>query len=401
MTRHALISGASIAGPAVAHRLAANGWRTTVLERAPRLRDEGHNVDIRGAAREVVRLMGIEDDVRAANTTEVGMRFVRADGSVAAAFPQSGGTDGPTAELEILRGELGRILVEHTPDTDYRFGTRIAALDDHGDHVTATLDDGGTIDADLVVIAEGLRSRTRELVLPTALNELGMYGAYLTIPRLPSDDRWWNWHHATLGRAVHLRPDNVGTTRAMLTFMSDVRGLAELGRAELVTILRRTFADVGYAAARILDELDDAPMYFDAVGQHHTPAWSTGRVALLGDAAHCNATFGGLGTSLALIGAHVLAGEVNGADDVPAGLRRYQRSMQPYVDAAPQVRRGVLAAMNPLTSLGIRALHASAGLAASPVARRVGGLLGRNLVRVAAEEVSLPEYPTPQAPLRT
>src|SRR5262245_16664564 len=102
MTAHALISGAGIAGPALAHQLTARGWRVTVVERAPQRRDEGQNVDIRGAAREVVRRMGIDDDVRAANTGEVGTRFVRADGSAAASFPvaQSGERDGPTAELE-------------------------------------------------------------------------------------------------------------------------------------------------------------------------------------------------------------------------------------------------------------------------------------------------------------
>src|ERR1700759_3544996 len=119
---HAVIAGAGIAGPALAHQLGARGWRTTVLERFPQRRDEGQNVDVRGVAREVVRRMGLSDDIRAANTTEVGMRFVRADGSAAASFPMdaSRGSGGPTAELEILRGELARILFEHTCDTtDY------------------------------------------------------------------------------------------------------------------------------------------------------------------------------------------------------------------------------------------------------------------------------------------
>ena len=87
---HALISGAGIAGPALAHQLAARGWQTTVVERCAQRRDEGHNIDVRGAAREVARRMGIEDDIRAANTTEVGMRFVNADGSAAASFPMTG-----------------------------------------------------------------------------------------------------------------------------------------------------------------------------------------------------------------------------------------------------------------------------------------------------------------------
>ena len=116
MTGHAVISGAGIAGPALAHQLAARGWRTTVIERFPQRRDEGQNIDVRGAAREVARRMGIEEDLRAANTGEIGMRFLTDDGSPAASFPMSapGEIDGPTAEFEILRGELSRILIEHT-----------------------------------------------------------------------------------------------------------------------------------------------------------------------------------------------------------------------------------------------------------------------------------------------
>src|SRR5689334_7897994 len=163
MTPHALISGAGIAGPALAHQLNARGWRTTVVERYAQRRDEGQNVDVRGAAREVVRRMGIEADVRAANTGEVGTRFVRADGSSAASFPVASGgrADGPTAEMEILRGELSRILVERTAGhTDYRFDTEIADVTDDGSGVTTVLTDGTSVDSDLLVIAEGLHSRS-------------------------------------------------------------------------------------------------------------------------------------------------------------------------------------------------------------------------------------------------
>ncbi|NTY61735.1 FAD-dependent oxidoreductase [Mycolicibacterium sphagni] len=112
MSRHAVISGAGIAGPTLAHHPAERGWRTTVIERFAARRDEGQNIDVRGAAREVARRMGVEDAIHAANTGEVGMRFLRDDGSPAAAFPMSasGEIDGPTAEFEILRGELSRTL---------------------------------------------------------------------------------------------------------------------------------------------------------------------------------------------------------------------------------------------------------------------------------------------------
>ncbi len=394
MTPHAVISGAGIGGPALAHQLTARGWKTTVVERFPQRRNEGQNVDIRGAAREVVRRMGIDHDVRAANTGEEGMRFVKADGSQAAAFAMSapGETDGPTAELEILRGELSRILIERTIDsTDYRFSAEIADVTDHGDHVTTTLHDGTVIDADLLVIAEGLRSRSRRFVTPAEVTDLDMYFAYATIPRDDVDDRWWNWQHATRSRTVHLRPDNLGTTRAILTFISDVRGLEELDQADQITILRRTFAGIGGAAPRVLAELGKgAPMYFSAVGQLRNHLWTKGRIALLGDAASCNATFGGAGTSLALIGAYILAGELSGASDIRAALARYQLLMRPFVDAAPYVRPAMLRLANPRTRTGIRALHAGARFVASPVGKAITGLSGDRLN--VADDLSLPDY---------
>lgn len=400
MTPHAVISGAGIAGPALAHQLSARGWRTTVIERAPQRRDEGQNVDIRGAAREVVRRIGLEEEIRAANTTELGTRFVRADGTAAASFPVGSGgeQDGPTAEFEILRGELSRILIDATKElTAYRFDARIADATEHGDHVVVALEDGTELEADLLVIAEGLHSRSRRFVASADVTNLGMYFAYATIPRTENDDRWWNWQHATGHRSVHLRPDNLGTTRAILTFVSDVRGFEDLDRAGQLTILRRTFGDVGGAAPRVLAALDDgAPMYFSTVGRVHASSWSRGRIALLGDAAFCNATFGGAGTSLALIGAYILAGEVADTSDVGLALTRYQELMEPFVGTAPRVREGVLRLANPRTRHGIRVLHAGAGLAASPVGKALSRLTGVASIGGGAEQ--LPEYPAARLP---
>jgi 2-polyprenyl-6-methoxyphenol hydroxylase-like FAD-dependent oxidoreductase len=196
-------------------------------------------------------------------------------------------------------------------------------------------------------------------------------------------------------RGVHLRPDNLGTTRAILTFMSDVRGFDELDRAGQLTILRRTFDDAGGAAPRVLAALDDgAPMYFSTVGQVHTPTWSKGRITLLGDAAFCNATFGGAGTSLALIGAYILAGELAGTSDVGAALSRYQDLMKPFVGTAPRVRQGVLRLANPRTRKGIRVLHAGAGLAAGPVGRALSALTG--VANIGGDGAALPTYPRPE-----
>ncbi|MCY0954173.1 FAD-dependent monooxygenase [Streptomyces sp. H27-S2] len=298
-----LISGASIAGPALAYWLNARGWQTTVVERFEGLREDGQNIDVRGAGREVARRMGIEDAIRAASTGETGTEFVDAAARPLARFA-AGTSDsgGATAELEILRGQLSRIIVDRTHDeTEYVFGDRIVALDDADDGVTVTFAGGAIRTFDVVVVAEGLRSRTRSMIFldTDAVRELGFYVAYLTIPRTDDDTDLWRWHSAGRGRSVTLRPDNLGTVRATLAFLSDVQGLDELDREGIVTILRRTFADVGWAAPRVLAALDDAPLYFDAVGQARMPSWTSGRVALLGDAAYCSSPISGMSTRTA------------------------------------------------------------------------------------------------------
>lgn len=212
-----LISGAGVAGPALALHLAGRGWDVTVVERADRLRDGGQNIDIRGAAREVLRRSDLEDAVRAAGTGELGTEFVDARGRAVATFPAGrSDTAGATAEVEILRGELARILYERMREhTEYVFGDRIRRVEDRTDGVTVGFERGPDRTFDLVVVAEGLRSRTRDLVFPEGVDvrHLGAYIAYLALPRVATDTRWWRWYNAPGGRSVSLRPDNVGTTR--------------------------------------------------------------------------------------------------------------------------------------------------------------------------------------------
>jgi hypothetical protein len=102
-------------------------------------------------------------------------------------------------------------------------------------------------------------------------------------------------------------------------------------------------------------------------------------------------TFGGAGTSLALIGAYILAGELTGTSDIGSALSRYQDLMEPFVSTAPRVRQGVLPLANPRTRKGIRVLHAGAGLAAGPVGRAVSALTG--VANIGGDGAQLPTYP--------
>src|SRR5690349_20408654 len=156
----AVVSGASIAGLSAAFWLRRTGWEVTVVERAPGFRDGGLNVDVRGVAREVLDRMGLFDAVKAQNTTETGTVLVDGSGNRRVELP-SDGPDAATAELEVLRGDLARTILDNLPaGVEFIYGDPIEDVAD----VTLTLQSGRTLHADLLVVAEGVRSSTRDLV---------------------------------------------------------------------------------------------------------------------------------------------------------------------------------------------------------------------------------------------
>ena len=388
-----LIAGAGIAGPALAYWLQRHGMTATVVERAPQLRPGGQTVDLRGAGLDVVRRMGLEPAARAAATQEEGLRFVDSAGRTKAALAADAlGGKGPVAELEILRAELSSLLHEHTREhTEYVFGDRVTALDDDGDRVHVTFLHGPARTFDLVVAADGLRSRTRDLAFTdgTRTRHLGLCTGYFTIPRAPSDGRWARWHNAPGGRAVNLRPDNQGTTRASLSFLSPPRGYELLGQDGQKQLLRRLFSDVGGETSRVLSAMEEAPdFFFESVAQVRMPRWSQGRVAVTGDAGYCASPLSGMGTSLALVGAYVLAGELARHDRHRDAFHAYETAVRPYAERAQNLPPGTPRLAMPRSRTGIRTLHAVLRTATRPGVSKV---LRRFLIP-PADTFALPSY---------
>ncbi|KQR21725.1 FAD-dependent monooxygenase [Microbacterium sp. Leaf151] len=362
---HALITGASIAGLSAAWWLRRIGWDVTVVERSPAFRDGGQNVDVRGIAREVLDRMALTDAIRAKNTTETGTVIVDAHDKVIAELP-SDGPDGATAELEVLRGDFARAILESLPaGVRFVYGEAVAEVDEsREDRVSIVTEGGERLDAALLVVAEGVRSRTRDLLFAASevdADPLGITMAFGTIPRTADDDDRWRWYNAVGGRQVHLRPDPYGTTRAILSYAGD-DGLAERDRDDALRVLRERYADAGWQAPRVLDGFESSDdVYIDELTQIRMPGWHRGRVCVIGDAAWCVTPMGGGGSSLALTGGYVLAAflsQIDGPldrDRLDEALTSFDGWMRPLVDQIQGIPRGMLRLAYPHTRLGLAA----------------------------------------------
>jgi len=343
-----LVAGASIAGPALAHWLCRRGAEVTVVERAPGLRPGGQAVDARGVTKEVIRRMGLDAAVRAARTETAGAYTVDADGKVLETYrADDDGGDGYIAEIEILRGDLSRVLYDDTRDSaEYVFGDRIAGLTQDADGVDVTFAGGDRRRFDLVIGADGLHSALRAMVFgphERFVRHLGQVMSFYTVPNEFGLDRWLiDYQEPGSGRSAGLRPIQ-DATRAMAMFSFPAAGLdVDYRDVEAQKhLLREQMAGLGWLAPRILAHLDDTPdFYLDQVAQVVMDRWSSGRAGLLGDAAFSSSPLSGQGTGLALVGAYLLAGELAAAGwDPESGFAGYERRMRSFVEANQEIGR--------------------------------------------------------------
>lgn len=332
-----LISGASIASPALAWWLAQAGHHVTVVERFPEIRDGGQAVDFRGRVHlEVLRRMGIADAVRDLATGGTRLSVVDGDGRTRVSLPESftGGA------VEIERGRLARLLYERTRgEVEYVFGDSIASLVQTGGGVEATLDSGRELTAGVVVGADGLHSNVRRLAFGPEEEYVRPSGYHVGLCDVPAsyaragEDLIYN----EPGRAVSVGPTSRGAV-GMFVFRDeglcyDYRDIGVHRR-----ILAEAFDGMGWIAADLVREAAAAPnLYFDSIALVEADACVRGRIALLGDAGY-GATCGGMGAGLALVAACVLGQELaSGAGGVVAGLRRYESRILPYAAGCRKV----------------------------------------------------------------
>jgi 2-polyprenyl-6-methoxyphenol hydroxylase-like FAD-dependent oxidoreductase len=334
-----LVSGASIAGPAVAFWLQRYGFTVTVVEKSTGLRGGGYPIDVRGTAVEVARRMGILPRLQKAHIESRRLTFLNADGSEAAVVhPQAvvGGVEGH--DVEVPRGDLAEVLYGAVRDeVEFVFDDSIDVLTEHEHGVDVTFRSGVRRGFDLVLGADGLHSRTRELVFGPEEQfhrYLGYCFAIFTMPNtlgLSHEVLIWN----TPGRAAALYAvKDSNELYAFLNFAQpeppgEVFRVPEAQRDLVAT----TFADDGWeipAMVAAMRHANDA--FFDTVSQVRMPCWSSGRVAFLGDAAYAPSFLTGQGSSLALVGAYMLARSLAAHRDHTEAFAVYERDIRGFVE---------------------------------------------------------------------
>ncbi|WP_086710675.1 FAD-dependent monooxygenase [Streptomyces antimycoticus] len=400
-----LVAGGGVAGQALAFWLTRSGHRVTVVERFPALRAAGAQVDLRGQGIEAVKRMGLLDAVRGKLVDEAGVAFVDARGTAKAtimANTSGRGRQTLTSEYEIMRGDLVRILHDTTrDDTEYVFGKSVDGFEQDEHKVVAHFSDGSSGEFDLLVGADGQGSRIRRAVLPEGFDpywRVGIHMAYWFVPRIASDGNIRDTYMVPGGRQIMRRSHNPTETQVYFVIREESDEASAIHRAP---VERRQefwadrFRDAGWQTERFIEGMKTSPFFYSQeVVQVRTDTWSKGRVVLAGDAAHCASPYSGMGISGGLVGAHVLAGEINRhPGDLPTALADYDSVLRPFINEIQgEVNPRLLRLGMPMTRRAIDVFQAATALACF---LHVPDLAARLSKKDRGGNWQLPENPAP------
>ncbi|MEV0404429.1 FAD-dependent monooxygenase [Actinoallomurus sp. NPDC050550] len=332
-----LISGASIAGPALAYWLERHGCTVTIVEKAPVLRPGGQAVDFKGPTHmKVLERMGILDEVRRRQTGSHDTTFIDADGRPQAVMPAefTGGA------IEIQRGDLAALLYERTAGRcEYVFGDSITSLTETASGVHATFERGAPRTFDLVVGADGIHSNVRRLAFGPEEDHVRFLGHYYALADVAAaGPAVQSVMYNEPGRMVSLWGNKAS---AFFVFASERLDFDRWNTDQQKRLLAQAYQGGKWKMPEIVAAASDASeFYLDSISRVEMDHYAKGRVVLLGDAAYGN-TLGGFGTGLAVVGAYVLAGELAAAGgDHRVAFRRYEEEFRGYAKIARKGNAG-------------------------------------------------------------
>jgi 2-polyprenyl-6-methoxyphenol hydroxylase-like FAD-dependent oxidoreductase len=383
-----IINGIGVAGPALAYWLTKSGHDVVLVEQAPRLRAGGYIIDFWGIGYDIAEKMGIIAEIRRLGYQVREVRFVDSRGHKRGGFNVDvfHRMTGDRFTSAPRSGISATIYHAIEGNVETIFGDSVAGIEEHGTGVHVTFDRSPPRDADLVIGADGLHSRVRQIAFgPEAGFEvsLGYHVAAFDVEGYGPRDDLVYVSHGLPGRQISrfsMRDDN---TMLLFIFRDEyMRG------DDPIAVVRNAFAGAGWEWPRIEKELERAHgMYFDTVSQIRMNRWTKGRIALVGDAAACVSLMAGEGTGLAIAEAYVLAGELHASDgDVGAAFARYEQRLMPFVRGKQASAAKFASSFAPKTSVGIAFRNVVTKLMRVPFVADF--VVGRDL----RDEIELPNY---------
>jgi len=337
-----LICGAGIAGPTLAYWLTRYGFETTIVEKAPKLRTGGYIIDFWGAGLDIAERMDLLPELHRKGYIVEEVRVVNRSGERIAGFSaEVFGRLAGGRYLSLARGDLAASIfgrIEGRVETI--FGDSVAGVEQQSKTVRVTFERAPVREFDLVIGADGLHSRVRELVFgaPEHFEKyLGYKVAAFEIEGYQPRDELVYVLYTEVRQQIARFALRDNRTMSLFTFADDDAGASGNDIHSQKAILRRRFANSGWECPNILEALDDASdLYFDQVSQVRMDAqpglWTRGRVSLVGDAAWCVSLLAGQGSALAMVGAYILAGELYAAGGQhEKAFSRYQELFAPFI----------------------------------------------------------------------
>lgn len=390
-----VINGAGIAGTALAYWLGTFGHEVLLVERAPQLRAGGYVLNLWGVGYDAVEKMGLLPKLLALQYTSDALRMVDRHGRTRGGYPSrvlvrlAHGRIATLARADIASAIYGALDAR----VETLFGDSVTTIEDDGVHVRVGFEHAPQCEADLVIGADGLHSRIRQLAFgPDTHFEypLGCHVATFEVAGYrPRDDRLYVAHTAA-GRYIARFPVRDDKMLFFMILRDEYLAVATpTNDLERKAALANAFSDMGWECPAILSALENVDgIYFDSISQVRMDTWVKGRVALMGDAAACPSLIAGEGAGFALAEAYVLAGEIHRhPDNLSLALTRYQEHVKPFVARKQKSAERLVPSFVPKTEFGVRVRDFATLLMRLPAFP--GILMGRYL----HDEMVLPNYP--------
>jgi 2-polyprenyl-6-methoxyphenol hydroxylase-like FAD-dependent oxidoreductase len=390
-----IINGAGIAGPTLAYWLRRAGHEVLLVEAAPQLRTGGYVIDFGLVGYDIAEKMGLIPRLRELGYHVRELRFVDRQGRTSASSSVDAlarFTKGRFITLQ--RSDLAATIYGALDGTvETMFGDSVASIEEAEGFVRVGFDHAPPREADLVIGADGLHSRVRQLMFGTDAEvevSLGYHVAAFEVGGYRPRDELVYLGYGVPGRQVYRFSMRDDKTLFLFIFRDEyLPAGSPANDQERKSVLTNLFADVGWECPQILAALASVnSIYFDRASQIRLDSWTKGRTALVGDAAACVSLMAGEGSSLAMAEAYLLAGELRYCGgEYGAAFARYERQLMPFLRRKQQSVARSASSLAPKTAFGIRFRNLAVRLM-----QRLPFMVDFFIGRQQRDQVQLPDY---------